>query len=195
MQSCEKKRNVMYKEKAKHKETVLEYWWNEFLFRKKFSFETEVAPETCAETFRRMQTRKEGWWTEMWRRAKWETSVYSLDEERYSFQLVIKRRNRGAYLTSAQASGKISRDQRGATLVEGEARLGAISHVFILIAIFMIVFVFFGMNRYMMDEFPFLIFSLLIVGILGFTWWRLLDDRNKLIERIRFEVVREKAKR
>jgi len=185
----------MHKEKNKAKETTLEYWWNEFLFRKRYTFETEIPPEVVSERFRQLETEREGWFTEMWRMHRLESEVYysSIDGD-YKFDLKRLRRSRSMYITTARASGRIYHDQRGVTLISGEAKLGIVNHIMVVLSIGILLFVFSTMMQFGIYRGVFALFALAVISIMGFSWWRLLTDRNLLIEQIRQIVVLGKAK-
>lgn len=183
------------KPKAKEQETALQYWWNEFLFRKTFTFESHLPPDVCAESLRRINTPSGDWWTEMWRRRRLTSDVYSSIDYEYTFDIQARQRGKRRYYTTAQAKGSIHQDARGITIVDGVVKLGAGSQIGGLIAIGMFMMMFFWISGIVMREPVSLLIIIFVIGLTVMGWFQNLADRNHLIEQVRYAVMRGKSKR
>lgn len=190
---------TMTKTKQKSKETVLDFWWNEFLFRKHFSFETSLSPDECAAQIKHMDIPFIDWWSQQIRTTNVDIDVQPDGESSYIFELQAKRKSKRSYYTTATANGFVYADQRGTTMVVGTVKLGILYHILFLVMIAGGMFYFTRdfLQRsefYSGSGFPFPLWILVIFGLYGFYWLRMLFDRNALVDYLRDAVLREKAK-
>lgn len=184
------------KRKGKEHESALVYWWNEFLFRKHFTFETTLPPDVCADNLTQIETQREDWWTELWRRERQTSDVYKVDIDIYQFDIQFMRRGKGGYQTSAQAAGTIRPNEQGGAWVQGEVKLNPLMQVILVVMIVIFGGFFSIVASDIADAAWFLaLWFLIMLAVIIFSWFQIYRDRNRIIEQIRDMVLRVKAKR
>lgn len=177
----------MEKIKAKEESSVFEYLWNEFLFRKNFTFETQKPIDDCYKSLSRLQTMDEGFFSDVWSRQRITGAVLDHGKDNYVFSLEIQRRNKGIFFTTARASGTISHDQCGVSVIVGQAKLGTFYNIMVLVIIAVILFMMFGVIEGITSKNLFV--GLFILVTLVIVWLQMLSDRDQLISQIRSAIL------
>lgn len=186
------KRKPKGKNKRLQQESPLAYWWNEFLFRKKFRFETTLSPNASAESIQQIQSHSPGgWWANMWNTRRVEVNSMQVGDEVYHFTVRIQQRSRSGYQTQVEAEGSIFPGEQGGSVIEGAAKMNPYAKLMIILIIVMLMTTF-GANA---APDPAVLWVSGMVIVLVLTWVSMYRERNQIIEKIRYMVMREKIKR
>lgn len=177
--------------KSHKKQSILGYWWGELLFTKRFTFETALSPQACAERLKGMAPEPDAKPAD-----KHEPHVLYSGEGDYTFEVTLHRYIKRTYDPAAFASGRIFADQRGVTLVTGFVRFTPSAYL----ALMFIPVVVFGIwywitSAYDTDDPVMSVW--LVVGVLMIIayWAGQLYTRNRLLNAIRGAVLEDKKAR
>jgi len=176
--------------KSHKKQSILGYWWSELLFTKRFTFETALTPEACAERLKGLAPLPDAKPAD-----KHEPHVLYSGEGDYSFHVTLHRYTKRAYDPVAFASGRIFADQRGVTLVTGFVRFTPSAYLallFILIVVFGIWF--WITSAYDVDDPVMTLWLVFGVWMIIVYWVAQISARNRLLNAIRNALFEEKAK-
>lgn len=205
----------MPKKKSKSKETTLGYWWNCFLFRKHFTFETQLSPAECANTL----PPRDGLWANAWIKFRLKSELTNLPGDAYHFKIYAERGDPPTsqnavyrssrlpvYFETAYSEGVISRIPEDKTIVHGWAKTSVANEV--AASIMIAIYLFLCSSLYFLPYFDdqksqegialwgLLAMSILIIMLISYMvrWWRMYIDRNRIIQQLHEILLAEKVK-
>jgi|GEM_PF-2811625 len=155
--------------------TLLQMLWQEFLFTKRFTLQTPLSPYEVIEALNELAHPRQGWLYPVSKQVDIALNI----EGRYEFTIRLQRTSRGIPYTMAQVNGEIRADGLH-TQLEGQARFGALYHVFLFVYTVVMILIFTTMRIWMQPNTS--LFLMIIVTFLLLGWWRMLTDRNSLID-------------
>jgi len=186
------KRKAKEKNKSLQRESIFAYLWNELLFRKKFRFETTLSPNASAESIQMIRSRAPGgWWANVWNTRRVEVNSMQVGDEVYHFTVRIQQRSRSGYQTQVEAEGSIFPGEQGGSVIEGAAKMNPYAKLMIILMIALLMTVF-GAKA---APDPAVLWVSGMVIVLVLSWVSMYSERNQIIEKIHYMVMREKAKR
>jgi hypothetical protein len=163
----------------------LTYWWNEFLFTRRFEFETTLPPEDCAERLRGLKGKVGGFWYQYW--SSYLRIAAEVDDSGPDIHFRIRtRRGTGGGVTISEAVGDtLTDDINGAVMVSGESKFGRLFYTLMILGLVIgLMFMWSSVNY---TPLPLLAFAIY--------WWWFYRDRNRLIRLIGEALDDTKAKR
>lgn len=180
----------MNKKKHQTRESIFTYLWNEFLFRKRFIFETSLTLETTTEALRELRTPESYEWGQP------RVKIWVYPSRDYEFEATLEdfRKEDQKYYLKATANGRLVQNTEANTKIIGYAKIGKELQIALLVFLVMIYFTY---------NSPIIVIPIVIVVRLGirlifagsFMFYRSVSYRNQLIETIRDTVLKDKAKR